>query len=42
MHNLAGRPTPAMAVALVALFSSLAGGATAAKLLTGKDIATSP
>jgi hypothetical protein len=28
-----------MAVALVALFSSLAGGATAAKLLTGKDIA---
>jgi len=39
MHNVAARPTPAMAVALVALFSSLAGGATAAKLLTGKDIA---
>ena len=36
---LARRPTPAMIVALVALFSSLAGGATAAKLLTGKQIA---
>lgn len=33
------RPSPAMTVAVVALFSSLAGGATAAKLVTGKDIA---
>ena len=39
MRVLAGRPTPAMAIALVALASSLAGGATAATLLTGKDIA---
>lgn len=36
---LTNRPSPAMAVALVALFSSLAGGATAAKLITGKQIA---
>lgn len=33
------RPSAAMLVALVALFSSLAGGATAAKLITGKSIA---
>lgn len=33
------RPSPALVVALVALFSSLASGATAAKLLTGKQIA---
>lgn len=33
------RPSPAMVVALVALFSSLAGGATAAKLISGKQIA---
>ena len=38
-HIPTARPTPAMGVALVALFSSLAGGATAAKLLTGRDIA---
>ena len=36
---LASRPTPAMLVALVALGSSFASGATAVKLLTGKDIA---
>ena len=35
---LAGRPTPAMVIALVALSSSLAGVATGATLLTGKDI----
>ena len=35
---LAGRPTPAMVIALVALSSSLAGAATGATLLTGKDI----
>ena len=36
---IARRPTPSMAVALVALFASLASGATAARLLTGQDIA---
>jgi hypothetical protein len=36
---MAGAPSPAMIVALVALFSSLASGTMAAKLLTGKDIA---
>jgi hypothetical protein len=36
---MAGPPSPAMVVALVALSSSLASGAMAAKLLTGKDIA---
>ena len=36
---LAGRPTPAMVVALVALCSSFASGATAVQLLTGKNIA---
>ena len=36
--RFAGRPTPAMVVALVALSSSLAGAATGATLLTGKDI----
>ncbi len=34
-----GRPTPAMVVALIALSSSLASGAAAVNLLTGKDIA---
>jgi hypothetical protein len=36
---MAGAPSPAMIVALVALSSSLASGAMGAKLLTGKDIA---
>lgn len=36
---LALRPSPAMAVALVALFSSLVGGAAAATLITGDGIA---
>jgi hypothetical protein len=36
---LSRRPSPAMVVALVALCSSLTGGAVAATLLTGKDIA---
>ena len=36
---LALRPSSAMAVALVALFSSLVGGAAAATLITGDDIA---
>ena len=35
----ARRPSAAMVIALVALFSSLAGGATAAKLVGGKNIA---
>lgn len=35
---LAGRPSPAMLVAIVALVSSLAGGAVAATLITGADI----
>jgi hypothetical protein len=35
---MAGRPTPAIVIALVALSSSLAGGATAAELLTGTQI----
>lgn len=36
---LARRPSPAMVVAVVALVSSLTGGAVAATLITGKDIA---
>jgi Collagen triple helix repeat (20 copies) len=36
---LVHRPSPAMAVALVALASSLTGGAVAATLITGKEIA---
>ena len=39
MKKLCRRPSPAFVVALVALFSSLVSGATAAKLITGKEIA---
>jgi hypothetical protein len=35
------RPSPAVVIALVALFASLAGGATAASLITGDDVADS-
>lgn len=35
----AHRPSPALVIACLALFASLASGATAAKLLTGKQIA---
>jgi hypothetical protein len=38
-RKLFGRPSPAMVVALVALVSSLTGGAVAAPLITGDDIA---
>ena len=38
-RKLLARPSPAMVVALVALVSSLAGGAVAATLITGDDIA---
>ena len=37
--RLAGRPSPAMVVAVIALISSLTGGAVAATLITSDDIA---
>jgi hypothetical protein len=40
MNSLRRRPSPALVVAVVALFSSLVSGATATKLITGKQIAT--
>ena len=39
MSSLRRRPSPAFLIAFVALFSSLVSGATAAKLITGKQIA---
>src|SRR4051812_13255526 len=38
MRILSRRPSPAMVVALIALCSSLAAGATAATLITSKNI----